>query len=65
MPTTRLEEANAKRQAHTIVDRSVLLHDLAAAGKIRIVPAVYNLATGKVQFFQEIEVKATAVAQHH
>ncbi|WP_306591523.1 carbonic anhydrase [Geothrix sp. 21YS21S-4] len=63
--TARLEEANAKRQAHSILDRSVLLHDLAAAGKIRVVPAVYNLASGKVQFFKEVEVKAATVAQHH
>lgn len=60
----RLEEANARRQAQAMLDRSALLRDLAAAGKIRIVPALYHLASGKVQFFKPISAVAAPQAHH-
>lgn len=62
--TTRLEETNARRQAQAILDRSLLLRDLAAAGKLWVVPALYNLASGRVQFFKPIAV-APVPAVHH
>jgi carbonic anhydrase len=60
----RLEEANARRQAQAMLDRSTLLRDLAAAEKIWIVPALYNLASGKVQFFKPISVIPVPQAHH-
>jgi len=60
----RLEEANARRQAQAMLDRSALLRDLAAAEKLWIVPALYNLASGKVQFFKPVGVAAPAPAHH-
>jgi carbonic anhydrase len=58
-----LETANARRQAQTLLDRSPLLRDLAAADKLMVVPAVYNLASGKVQFFKAVAVSAPQA--HH
>lgn len=61
--TARLEEANARRQAQVLLDRSSLLSDLAAKEQIWIVPALYSLATGKVQFFKPVSVAAPT--SHH
>jgi len=60
----RLEEANARRQAQALLDRSPLLRDLAAAEKLWIVPALYHLASGKVQFFKPVAVVPGPVAHH-
>lgn len=60
----RLEEANARRQAQALLDRSALLRDLAAAEKLWVVPALYHLASGKVQFFKPVGVAAPAPAHH-
>ena len=62
--TARLEEANARRQAQAMLDRSSLLREAAAAEKLWIVPAVYNLASGKVQFFKPVSVTAAGPAHH-
>ena len=61
----RLEEANAHRQAQALLDRSPLLRGLAVGEKLWIVPALYNLASGKVQFFKPVSVVAAAAAAHH
>ncbi len=58
-----LEEANARRQAQALLDRSSLLHDLVVADKLAIVPALYNLASGKVKFFKQVAVSAPQA--HH
>lgn len=60
----RLEEANARRQAQTLLDRSTLLRDLTVAGKLWVVPAVYNLASGKVQFFKPLAAVPAPQAHH-
>ncbi len=60
----RLEEANARRQAQAMLDRSSLLRDLATAEKIWVVPAVYHLASGKVQFFKPIAAVPAPQAHH-
>ena len=59
-----LEEATARRQAQALLDRSALLRDAAAADKLTVVPAVYNLASGKVQFFKAVSVTAAPQAHH-
>ena len=59
-----LEEANARRQAQALLDRSPLLRDLSTAGKLSIIPALYNLASGKVQFLKAVAAAAAAPAHH-
>ncbi len=63
--TARLEESNAHRQAQAMLDRSAMLRDLAANEKLWIVPALYNLASGKVKFFKPVSVAAAGPAGHH
>jgi len=63
--TARLEEANARRQAQAMLDRSALLRDLAATEKLWVVPALYNLASGKVKFFKPVSVVAAPPTGHH
>lgn len=54
---TRLEEANARRQAQAILDRSDLVRNLAADGKVWVVPALYHLDSGRVRFFKPLAVE--------
>ncbi|HEX4846286.1 MAG TPA: carbonic anhydrase [Geothrix sp.] len=60
----RLEEVHARRQAQVLLDRSSLLRDLTAAEKVWVVPALYHLASGKVQFFKPITALPPAQAHH-
>ena len=46
----RLETVNAQRQAQSILDRSEIVRHLASAGKVKVLPAVYELASGQVRF---------------
>jgi carbonic anhydrase len=62
--TARLEEANARRQAQALVDRSALLRELVEAEKLWIVPAVYHLDSGKVEFFKPVGAAAAPQAHH-
>jgi len=57
-------EANARPQAHGLLARPVPLPHLAAAEKLWIVPALYNLASGKVQFFKPLAVVPAPPAHH-
>jgi carbonic anhydrase len=56
----RLVEANAKKQAQILVDRSEDVRHLMGEEKVWVVPAVYDLASGKVSFF-----KPLSAAEHH
>jgi carbonic anhydrase len=58
-----LVEANAVRQAQALVDRSEAVRKLVSAGKLSVVPAVYDLASGKVQFLAP--VRAAEAPAHH
>jgi len=51
----RLEKENAIRQARAVYDRSEIVRELVDQGKTMIVPAKYDLRTGKVTFFDAIE----------
>lgn len=62
--TARLEIANATRQAQALLDRSVLLRDLATAGKLSVVPAIYDLGTGAVRFLKPVPA-VPPVEPHH
>lgn len=43
-----LVESNTKRQAQAILDRSAMVKHLVDGGKVKVVPAHYDLASGKV-----------------
>jgi len=53
----RLERENARRQAQAVYDRSEIVREFVDHGKTTIVPAIYDLHTGKVTFFKAIEGK--------
>jgi carbonic anhydrase len=46
----RLVEQNARRQAVFLLHRSEILRQKAAAGQLQVVPAVYDLGSGRVRF---------------
>ncbi len=46
----RLVLRNAQRQAAAVLDRSEIVRERVAKGKVRVVSAVYDLASGKVAF---------------
>lgn len=45
--------ANVRRQASLLGQQSTILKDFAANGRIKIVPAVYDLKTGEVQWLEK------------
>jgi carbonic anhydrase len=62
----RLSQANAIRQAQVVYDRSKVVREHVDSGKIWLVPAIYDLGTGKASFFKLIEKSKTqAAGQHH
>ncbi|HEX9081010.1 MAG TPA: carbonic anhydrase [Holophagaceae bacterium] len=48
----RLEIANARRQAQALLDRSDLLRRQADRGQLRVLPAIYHLDSGRVDFLE-------------
>jgi carbonic anhydrase len=61
----RLSQANAIRQAQVVYDRSKVVREHVDSGKLWLVPAIYDLATGKASFFKLIEAKPHAPAAAH
>lgn len=59
----RLVEGNAKKQAQILLDRSEEVRHLVSTDKVWVVPAVYDLASGKVSFFKPLSV--VAAEGHH
>ena len=51
----RLEQVNASRQAQQVYNRSRVVRELVGKGKIWLLPASYDLATGKVTFMNLVE----------
>lgn len=51
----RLAGVNAVRQARALIQHSELLRQYLAAGKVKVVPAVYDLDSGRVTFLEEQE----------
>jgi carbonic anhydrase len=47
-------EINVKRNVKNIADRSYILEHLILEGKIGIVGAMYNIETGKVEFYDDV-----------
>ncbi len=60
-----LETHNAVRQAQALLDRSEILRHLAATGKLRVVPAVYDLASGRVTFLELPKASKGEEKAHH
>ncbi|MBI4913876.1 MAG: carbonic anhydrase [Acidobacteria bacterium] len=60
-----LVEANASRQAAALLERSEILRHLHAAGKLRVVPAVYDLTSGKVRFLPPLKEPGGAAPAPH
>jgi len=58
----RMERGNALRQARAILDRSEIVRHMVAAGKLKVLPAMYDLGSGRVTFMEL--PAATPAAQH-
>jgi carbonic anhydrase len=49
---TQLSEHNAQRQAQAMLARSEMLRELVKEGKLKVVPALYELTSGQVRFLE-------------
>lgn len=58
-------EENAKLTAKTLTEKSEILKHLVESGKIKIVSAVYDLATGKVDILDSGEEKKEGKGHEH
>ena len=56
----RLVVANAQRQARSVLDRSEIIRHLADSGKVKVVPAVYDLASGRVHYLEALKAPPPA-----
>ena len=62
---SHLVEANALRQARVVLDRSSIVQHLCREGKLSVVPAVYDLASGQVRFLPALTAAEPKVQAHH
>ncbi|MDP2877085.1 MAG: carbonic anhydrase, partial [Holophaga sp.] len=60
-----LERNNAVRQAQVVLDRSEIVRHLVSTGKVKVLPAVYDLATGQVLFLELPKASKAAESAHH
>lgn len=60
----RLSATNAQRQAQVILDRSEIVRHLVSSGKVRVVPAMYDLSKGTVTFL-DLPKPSAAGSGHH
>lgn len=60
-----LVEANALRQARVVLSRSDIVQHLCKEGKLSVVPAVYDLASGQVRFLPALTLEAPKTEAHH
>jgi carbonic anhydrase len=49
---THLSENNARRQSQALLDRSEIVRHLVSTGKVKVVPALYDLQTGRVKVLE-------------
>ena len=52
--SNRVSAHNAVLSAEQILSKSAVIHDLCRQGKVAVVPALYNIATGKVTFYTPV-----------
>lgn len=62
---SHLVEANALRQAKVVLTRSGIVEHLCREGKLTVVPAVYDLASGQVRFLPAVTNDAPNPEAHH
>jgi len=62
---SHLVEANALRQAKVVLTRSGIVEHLCHEGKLTVVPAVYDLASGEVRFLPAVTGEAPHAEAHH
>ena len=62
---SHLVEANALRQAKVVLSRSGIVQHLCAEGKLSVVPAVYELASGQVRFLPALTNETPKAEAHH
>jgi carbonic anhydrase len=60
-----LVETNAVRQAQVVLSRSAIVSHLCAEGKLKVVPAIYDLASGQVKFLNPVVASAHEPEAHH
>ncbi len=60
-----LERNNAIRQAQIVLDRSEIVRHLVGAGKVQVLPAVYDLGTGHVTFLELPKAAKQGESAHH
>ncbi len=48
----KVAEENARQSAHRLTASSAVLRDLATTGQLKIVPAMHDVATGRVTFLE-------------
>jgi carbonic anhydrase len=60
-----LEKNNAIRQTQAVLDRSEIVRHLVAAGKLRVLPAVYDLPSGRVSFLELPKAPQGGEKAHH
>ena len=61
---SHLVEANALRQAKVVITRSSIVEHLCHEGKLTVVPAVYDLASGQVRFLPAVASEAPVPEAH-
>lgn len=54
---------NVKRSVKSIVERSSILEEMILNGEITIVGAMYNVETGQVEFYENLEILQPQVTQ--
>ncbi len=60
-----LEANNALRQAQVVLDRSELVRHLVETGKLQVLPAIYDLASGRVTFLELPRASKGQEKGHH
>ncbi|MCB9091305.1 MAG: carbonic anhydrase [Halobacteriovoraceae bacterium] len=49
----KVSEINVRKMVNAIVERSVIIKELVEKGKVAIIGGIHNIATGKVEFFDD------------
>ncbi len=52
--SSRVSAHNAMLSAEQILAKSAVIHDLCQQGKVMVVPALYDISTGKVEFYEPV-----------
>lgn len=61
----QLEKNNAIRQAQAVLDRSEIVRHLVGAGRLQVLPAIYDLASGRVRFLELPKASKGEEKAHH